>query len=435
MSKKTLLIALGVVVIAVLVYFNLVQNSENGEKVNGAIASNHDLKEIVSASGSIQPTTKVDITSEVNGEIIALMVREGQKVNAGDLLVVLDTVQLRSDLDQARYYENETRARLEGAQTALDQAEEEFNRLQKLFDRGLTSESLYKDAKYAFLNAKSSYDASKAAADQARARYEKQLDNLSKAKIVAPMSGIVTFLDVEVGEIAAAQTAYTQGKTLMTISDLSSFEVEVQVDETEINKIELTQPASIEVDAFPDTSFAGEVVEIGNTAVSSAMGSSDQTTNFRVKVVFKDSDVKIRPGMSATVDITTASRDQVLAVPFSAVVVRTFDIDSLEAARAGGDSNTGSSSGEVQAAETTEGDSVGMEKKAPNRKDLKGVFVVNGDKVRFVEVSTGIADQRNIEITEGLKPGDSVVSGPYRELRRIKDGDIVSLTIEQQENL
>jgi len=427
-NKKAIFITLGVVVVAVIIYLNFTAKTGHSTKVFGSEVASTDLVEVVSASGRIQPKTKVDITAEINGEIVALPVREGQRVSVGDLLVVLDTVQLASDAKQAEYRLDETKARMEGARTTLDQAKEEYERQERLFEKNLTSERLYKDSKYAYLNANASYEAMKAQIQQYESAYEKQLDNLSKAKIVAPMAGIITYLDVEVGEIAAAQTAFTQGKTLMTISDLNIFEVEVEVDETEINKIELGQKADIEVDAFPDTTFPGEVVEIGNTAILTGAGTQDQSTNFKVKVTFSDVNLKVRPGMSATVDMTTAEETGVLAVPFASIVMRTYDLDSLIAAREAKDSGS-SDAKAVHAAETVDEES-SQEKKPgedTEREELKGVFVVRDGVARFVKVETGVADQKNIMITSGIEVGDTVISGPYRVLRTIKDGDAVEV--------
>lgn len=426
-KKKWFLIIGGIVVVVVIVVLNLTMSTTNAVSVQADVTKTRDLVETVSASGRIQPQTKVDITSEITGEIIGLYVHEGDYVQVGDPLVVLDTVQLRSDVDQARYAVNEINARLDGAKTALEQAEEENERQQRLYENDLTSETVFNNAKYAFLNAKSTYEATKAQSKRSQSQYEKELDYLSKAKIVAPMPGIITYLDCEVGEIAAAQTGFTQGKTLMTISNLDVFEVEVEVDETEITKVELNQEVEIEVDAFPDTTFKGEVVEIGNTAIVTGLGSTDQSTNFKVKVIFKDPNVKIRPGMSATVDITTAHRDDALSIPYSAVVMRSFDLDSLERARANDTAESGSSGvSEVQAAQNTEKDSLQSSDEV-EREELKGVFVINDGKAQFVQIETGIADQKNIEVTSGLAKGDSVVSGPYRVLRNIKDGDAVKI--------
>ncbi len=430
--KKILLIVFIVVVVVGLIVVNLKMNTTNAIPVQADTAKKRDITETVSASGRIQPRTKVDITSEINGEIIGLYVKEGDYVNAGDLLVVLDTVQLRSDVDQARYALNEVKARLEGARTSLEQAQEEYERQQRLFENNLTSETMLNNAKYAYLNAKASYEAIQAQAKQTQARLEKQLDNLSKAKIIAPMSGIITYLDCEVGEIAAAQTAFTQGKVLMTIANLDVFEVEVEVDETEIVKVELGQEAEIEIDAFPDTTFKGEVIEIGNTAIVSGLGTQDQATNFKVKVAFKEPNVKIRPGMSATVDITTAYHPQTLAIPYSAVVMRSVSVDSLRKARAeksSHDEDSLSRSDPDSAADTVaEASSHGSSSEEEiKRKELKGVYVIREGKAHFVEIETGIADQKFIEVTSGLAVGDSVVTGPYRVLRNIKEGDAVKV--------
>ena len=434
-KKKILIITAVVIVVVILVVANLTTSSESAIDVNTADVSEKDLVEIVSASGRIQPQTKVNITSEVNGEIIYLAVNEGDTVKSGSLLVMLDTVQLKSDVDQALYALNETNAYLEGARSTLDQRTEEFHRQEKLFENKLTSETEYKDSRYAYLSAKSSFEAMQAQGKQLSARYEKALDNLSKTKILAPMDGIITYLDCEVGEIAAAQTSYTQGKTLMTISNLNVFEVEVEVDETEIAKIQLNQPADIEVDAFPDTTFYGEVVEIGNTAIYQSTSSTDQSTNFRVKVIFKDTEINIRPGMSADVDITTNKRSGVLAIPFSSVVMRTLDLDSLERARAERDASPETAVvSEVQAAENddenepTPADTLEKkDKEEVEREELKGVFLLKDGKAQFVPVKTGIADQKDIEITTGINPGDSIITGPYRILRTLKDGDNVKV--------
>lgn len=422
MKKKKILILVAVVVVVALIVLNFVNTGESGTQVRAAEVVQRNIVEIVSASGRIQPQTKVDITAQITNEIIALKVREGDRVERGQLLVVLDTVQVKSDVNQARYSVNEINARLDGAKASLDQAEEEYGRQKRLYEANLTSETAYKNAMYASQNAKATHEALRASAMQAQSMYEKQLDNLSKCKITAPMAGVITYLDAEVGEIAAAQTAFTAGKTLMTIANLDVFEVEVEVDETEIAKIELNQDAKIEVDAFQDTTFVGKVVEIGNTAIMASLGSSDQSTNFRVKVIFEETKAKIRPGMSATVDITTARRDEVASVPFSAIVMRSLDLDSLERARSS-ETPAGESVNVVHAAEN--GDSVIAEAEAKERKELKGVFVIREGKARFVPVETGIADQKHIEVTSGLQPGDSVISGPYRVLRTVQDGNPV----------
>jgi HlyD family secretion protein len=437
MKKKKWFIIIGaVIVVGILVYFNLIADTSNNTKVDAKEAKYRKLIEKVSASGRIQPQTKVDITSEVTGEIIDLRVNEGDFVKSGELLIVLDTIQLRSDVDQATYAVSEINARLNGSKAVLDQTKEEFDRQQRLFDAKLTSETQYNNAKYDFINAEASYNAASAQAKQANARLEKQLDFLSKAKIVAPMSGIITLLDCEAGEIAPAQTAFTQGKTLMTISNLDIFEVEVEVDETEINKVVLGQSVDIEVDAYPDTVFPGEVVEIGNTALVADLGSQDQSTNFSVKVIFNDPNVKIRPGMSATVDIITNTKENVLTVSYSAIVMRSLDIDSLERAKSGAESDdeTDKESSAVSSVQAADAEESEKNLEDIERRDFKGVFVIRENKSYFVEVTTGIADQKYIEVLSGLEEGDNVVTGPYSVLRSIRENDEIEIIKEEKKD-
>jgi len=422
-KNKKLWIILGCVVIAILVVGNILTSGEKATKVSIEPVEIADITEEVSASGYVQPQTKVNITAEVNAEIISIPVIDGQQVRKNDLLVQLDTVQLQKDVDQYLYSLDEIRSRMEGTNAAFKQAEEEYERQKQLFERNLTSETAFKNAEYAFLNNKYSHEAMVNQTKQAQARYEKAVDNLNKTRITAPMDGIITYIDAEVGEIASAQTAFTQGKTLMTISNLSSFEVEVDVDETEIVKIKLGQKSKIEVDAFVDTVFAGEVIEIGNTAIMSGVGTQDQATNFKVKVLFNEANPNIRPGMSATVDIITNSVEDALSVPYGAIVMRSLDVDSIAGVQDSG--------GLVSTAHAaTSDDSTGIDSKSDKKdkkekKDVKGVFVVKDGHAKFMSVETGIADQKNITVFSGVTAADSVITGPFRTLRSIKDGDLV----------
>ncbi|MBD3332384.1 efflux RND transporter periplasmic adaptor subunit [candidate division GN15 bacterium] len=417
--KKLPWIILGAIVVVVIVIANFAMDRDTATSVQAEEAKSREIVELVSASGRIQPQTAVDITSEINAEIIGIFAEEGDRVEGGELLILLDTVQAQSDAEQARYQVNEITARRDGAKTQLDQAKEEYERQKRLYELEGTSEQVFKNARYAYQNAKASYEAIQAQASQMQARYNKSLDNLSKTRIHAPMNGVVTFVDAEVGEIAAAQTAFTQGRTLMTVSNLDVFEVEVEVDETEITKVTEGQRARIEVDAYPDTTFRGEVVDVGNTAILAGMGTQDQSTDFRVKVTFQDRDVDIRTGMSATVDIITSEKPDVVSIPYSAVVMRSLDMDSLKAARK--DREMESSSG-VHAADDIDTDTTDEE---DEREDVRGVFVIREGKAVFVPIETGIADNKFIEVTSGLQDGDSVVAGPYRVLRTIDDGDEV----------
>jgi len=425
------LIILGVVVVAALVIVNLQQSHRGVTTVQSKSIEFADIVSEVSGSGRVEPKTKVNITSEVNAEIIAIEVKEGDYVYKGQTLIQLDTVQLKSDQESAVYAANELRARVEGSQVLLDQRKEEYDRQKNLFEKKLTSEQVYKDAMYSYLSREAEHNALVQQEKAALSRLAKANDNLSKTKIKSPMDGVLTLVDVEVGEIAQAQTAFTQGRTLMTVSDLSAFEVEVEIDETDIADLEVGQKTKVEIDAFPDTVFAGEVSEIGNTATLIGAGTNDQATNFKVKVALLDNNPKIRPGMSATVDITTKSRDNVLAVPIQAVVYREIDPDSASAIASAAESEGGN----VAVASEIEEENDEAKSQSDDETKLiekKGVFVIRDGVAEFVEVNTGISDQQNYEVIGGLNEGDEVITGSFRTLRTIKSGAEVKIDNSHQ---
>jgi len=432
-SKKVYIGGPVLLLALVLLAMQLFRPNKKGIAVQADLAFRDDIAEVVTASGRVQPQTKVDITSEVSAEIVALFVKEGDPVERGQRLLLLDTIQLKSDVAQARYSLEEISARADASESESKKDELEYQRQARLFEQKLTSETAFTNARLTMESARANYGAMRAQASTASARLEKALDNLSKTLIAAPMSGVITFLNAEVGEIAQAQTSFTQGKTLMTISDLSVFEVEVDVDETEIAKVALGQEAEIRVDAFGDSTFRGAVVEIGNSAMMQGEGTQNLATNFRVKIRFVDSETGLRPGMSATTEITTATVKDALLVPYAALVTREFDPDSLK-----GD-DTGSAGGSVLAAEVHASesqpagaaapDSVAESTRGKKSKKIKksGVFVCRSGKATFVEVHTGIADERNIVALDGVAPADTVISGSFQTLRKLKEGDEVRI--------
>jgi len=431
-SKRFLWIGVAAVVAAILVIIGISRKGDDATMVQADVVETGDIFEKVTASGRIQPQTQVNISSEVSAQIIELYVAEGDIVSTGDQLALLDTIQLQSDVQQARFGLDETAAHLEAAKAQYEQNKREFERKTSLYGKQLVSETEYTDARFAHDNSKANYDAAVAQMNTGRARLGKMVDNLKKTGIKAPMDGVITYLSAEVGEIAQAQTSYTQGKTLMTIADLSVFEVEVDVDETEIAKIKLGQNTDIRVDAFPDTIFAGTVVEIGNSAQIEGQGTENYSTNFRVKVRFNDAFASIRPGMSATVDITTASSLNALLIPYASVVTREFDPDSLETKKsqsAQNDNNslltTANADDNIEESNSPEPQKTSRKKKEKIKKN--GVYVIHGDTAHFVEVTTGIADERNIAALTGLSPNDTIVSGSYQTLRKLENGEVVKI--------
>ncbi len=424
-KKKWLFIIGGIIVVVVLVVLNLSQSGRGTVSVQTRKIERADVTALVSGSGTVQPKTKVNITSEVTAEVISIPVKEGDYVTKGQTLLQLDTIQLKKDMESSLYSANELDARLDGAKVLLDQYQEEYNRQKSLYDKKLTSDQIYKDSYYAFKSQEANYLAMMEQKKAASSRLEKAKDNLNKTTIKAPMDGTITLTDVEVGEIAQAQTAFTQGRTLMVISDLSSFEVEVEIDETDIADLNVGQEAKIEIDAFPDTVFQGQVTELGNTALTTGYGTSDQATNFRVKVSLSDANPKIRPGMSSTVDITTSHHPDVVTVPIQAVVMRSFDPDSLPSSDP---KPQEAESGNVAMASPIVDSGVAKNPNGDKKKiDKKGVFVVRDGVAHFAEITTGIADQQNFEVLDGLKEGDEVITGSFRTLRTIKDGTAVKI--------
>jgi HlyD family secretion protein len=440
-SKKKLFIGLAIVVLVIIVaVINLQSSNGQATRVQTDLAYLDEISEIVTASGRIQPQTKVDITAEVSAQIIEVFVNEGDQVYKGQDLVLLDTIQLQTNMAQARYSLDEVTARSEAARAQYEKDKIEFEKQKQLFARNLISETAFAEAKFTYENSKANYDAMEAQVKTGQARLDQARDNLTKTRIRAPMAGIVTYLSAEVGEIAQAQTSYTQGQRLMTIADLSVFEVEVDVDETEIAKVRLGQPARIRVDAFRDTSFAGTVVEIGNSAMVVGEGTENYSTNFSVKVRFDTTEADIRPGMSATTDITTAKADNVLLIPYASVVTREFDPDSIPDLGRGGNREATEGNSLIATAEANPGPNGDPAKSSSGNKNKdkikkSGVFIVENGLAQFIEVTTGIADDRNIVAQTGLIPGDTVISGSFQTLRKLKDGEAVEIDEYSKDNM
>jgi HlyD family secretion protein len=437
-TKKLMIAGSAVVIVAIVLVVSFSGKDDKATVVQADLAFIDDISELVTASGRIQPQTKVDIVAEVSAEIIEVPVKEGDWVTKGQTLLLLDTVQLKSDVAQARFSLDELSARTEAARTQFEMDKQEFDRQSRLFEQNLTAEMEHTNARLRFENSQANHEAMMAQVKTGRARLDKAEDNLTKTRITAPMAGVVTFLSAEAGEIAQAQTAFTQGQTLMTISDLSVFEVEIDVDETEIAKVKIGQESKIRADAFRDTAFAGAVSEIGNSALVTGQGTENFSTSFRVKVRFTEVETGIRPGMSATVDITTATADNALLIPYAAVVTREFDPDSLKA-KEGSEEIASTGIGEANAAEVTD-DSVIADTSSKDRKKKKkitqsGVFIIKDGIAKFEEISTGIADERNIVVLSGIHDGDTIVSGSFQTLRKLADGDAITIDEDSQKKM
>ncbi|HEX7401960.1 MAG TPA: efflux RND transporter periplasmic adaptor subunit [candidate division Zixibacteria bacterium] len=405
-KKKKIWIILGIVLVVVIfVVINVLKSGEKTYAVQAEKVEKGDITSIVTANGKLVPRTDVKISAYVPARIEQLPIKEGDLVKKGQLLVQLDATEYKAA-------ENQAEAQLKSAEANLEQARLTYKRQKELFEKKLTSQEQHDLAMTELKQAEAQNQ--QAEANLAQVKYA-----LSKTTITSPMDGMVTSLNAEVGEIVMIGTMNNPGTVIMIISDMSEIETEVEVDETDIADVELGQEAKIKIDAFPDTTFRGRVSEIGHTALISGMGTQDQVTNFLVKVVLLDSVPNLRPGMSASVDVTTKHRDNILNVPIQAVVMREEKADSLKLKK---EKAEGAMASEDSASTKGEG------KKKKEKKEIEGVFVIDKGRAKFVKVETGIADQQNIEIVSGIADNDMIVTGSYKILRTLKDGDKVKIS-------
>lgn len=422
MLRKKGLLILGafVVVIVSLVYFSKtgkIGNRDKGIEVETAEVNEITIVETVSATGKIQPEIEVKISSEVSGEIIALLVKEGQVVKKGQLLV-----KINPDLYTSGY--NRTVSNLSGTKAALSQADASFKeakasyeRSKTLYEKGIISRSEWDKAvasyEVAVANKQSAYFQVKSA--DATVREAK--DNLGRTTIYSPADGTISMLNVELGERVLGTQQMT-GTEILRVANLNNMEVEVDVNENDIVKINVGDSANVEVDAYLKKEFKGIVTSISNSASTAV--TADQVTNFKVKVrILKESYMDLlegkpetyspfRPGMTATVDIITKRKEKVVAVPISSIVMK---------------SDTTATKKYV-----VEDDTEANKVKAKTDKKYECVFVKVGNKAKIRIVKTGIQDDSNIEVISGLQKGDVVITGPYKTVsKELNSGDKVEI--------
>ena len=425
MTKKTIYKLVGVFIILIVVLIVLsktgvIGSEDKGIEVETAVVDEITIIETVSATGKIQPEIEVKISSEVSGEIIALPVKEGQVVKKGDLLVKINPDLYTSGLNRSVSNLSGTRAGLSQADASFKEAKANYDRNKTLFDKGIISKSEWDRAIASFEVAKASKESAYYNVQSASATVKESKDNLGRTIIYAPADGTISSLDVELGERVLGTQQMT-GTEILRVANLNNMEVEVDVNENDIVKIEIGDSTNIEVDAYLKKEFKGVVTSISNSA--STATSADQVTNFKVKVrILKESYLDLiegkpdtyspfRPGMTATVDIITTRKENIVGVPISSVVVKS--------------DTTATKSFEMKEEDQDK------EKKVVAKSDKKFecVFVKMGDKAKIRIIKTGIQDDTNIEITSGLKKGDVVIIGPYTTVSKdLKSGDKVVLS-------
>ncbi len=403
MKKRTklILIAGGATILVIFIIIAAVKNQEKLIPVTVEPVEKGKIVSVVTASGKVEARVNVNISSDVMGKIINLPVVEGQQVEKGDLLVEIDRTQSLAEVDQMR-------AMLASAKIELEHAQINFDRQKQLYERKLISQAEFDLARNAL-------DRSVQVVKQYSANLDRAIDQLEKYTIRAPVSGTITSLNSKLGENVILGTMNNPGTVIMVISDLSAIVIKANVDETDIASLALNQDVDIALDAYPDTIFKGKVIEIGNAAKSSVFGTQDQVTNFEVTILISDTIPGIKPGMNASVDITTNVRDNVLKIPIQAVVMRSPE-DTVTAAKGG--SKTIAMAAEEEGAPKREKSS-----RIDRGDEIYGVFLAENKSARFVPVKTGISDQQYIEVIAGLSEGQKIVTGTYKTLRTLKSGD------------
>jgi len=419
MKKRTKWTVAGAIGLAVLIIgvTSAMKGRNKATEVRIEKVQRRDLVASVTASGQVQPHTKVDISADISGRIVRLAVKEGQMVTAGQFLLEIDPSQYRASVERAVAAVASARAQAAQAKPALLQAQRNYDRLMALKKANptLVSDEQIEQLRTQVDVNEAALEAANHAVDQANASMRDAQSLLSKTTIVAPMSGRVTRLSVEQGETAIQGTFNKDAATMLTISDMSVLETKVKVDETDVSRIKIGDSTVVQLDAFPDTTFVGRVTEISNSSVKAAStggtgGSTDQAIDYEVTIQLLNAPPETRPDFSATAKIITSIRNNVLSIPIIALTVRE---DSVKPDTA-----------------------LTLAKRAPTKqvgkRDVEGVFVVGANnKVTFRPVRVGIAGEKFFEVVNGLKEGETIVGGTYQAIRELKDGATVRAQKEQ----
>ena len=414
MSKKTKLISFGVTVVAIVatLAFTASKKGAKATEVKIEAVEKRDLTASVTASGQVRPHTKVDVASDISGKIISLKVKEGDMVTKGQFLLSIDPQQAQAAVDRSYAQIQSAKAQQIQAQASATQSQKSYERSAdiKKNNPSLVSDEQLDQLRTAAEVAKAVAEASLHAVGQAEASYRDAKQALGKTQLYAPMAGRVTRLNVEQGETAVPGTFNKDAATLLTISDMSVLETKVKVDETDVARVKIGDPAVIQIDAFPDTTFTGKVTEISNSSVKGATSTgTDQAVDYEVTIQLVNAPAETRPDFSATAKIITANVQKALSIPIIALTVRENEA--------------------IQAGDTATGLGKSKPVKDVGKKDVEGVFVVGKDnKVTFRPVKVGIAGEKHFEVLSGLKEGDRIVAGTYQAIRELKDGAVVRET-------
>ncbi len=407
-SKKKLFIfgGIGLLLVILLVVAFIGGNKEEIVSVQTEKVEKRTITQTVAATGKINPEFKVVINPEVTGEIIQLPVKEGDIVKKGDLLIRIKGDQYVAQNERLEANLQSAKANLKMREAELTKVELDYNRVKELHSKGLASDSELETSKSNYLSTKAAYQAAEANVAQSEASLKEIMDQISKTAIRSPIDGVVTKLNVELGERVFG-AGFSMGSDIMTISDLRNIEAVVEVDENDVVLVSIGDTATIKVDAFKDQEFVGLVSEIGNSANTTGLGTQQEVVNFQVKIKLIDPKTTLRPGMSCTADIETETIENILSVPIQSVTTRS------DAPKMDMPSGDGEDEGIIQ---------VKTDKKE-NIKPKEVVFLIKDGKAKLVEVETGLSDDNYIAVLKGLEGGEQVVSGSYKAIsRELNDG-------------
>jgi HlyD family secretion protein len=379
-----------------------------GTEVRLEKVGRRDLVSAVTASGTIEAKTSVDISADITGRIIKIAVREGDVVHKGQFLIQIDPAQYQAAVDRAQGLVSSTQATVLQTRANRDQAERAWRRAQQLTQLGqnlITQESA-EQAQTAYEVAQANYASMQAQLDQSKASLQEARDNLSKTKLISPISGRVVRLAVEEGEVAVPGTFSKDVGLLMTIADLSVILAKVQVDETDVVRLSPNDSVEVTIDAYPDTTFLGHVTKVSHSAkltpTQTASGSNDRAVDFDVEVTLDTPPQDIRPDLSCTARIVTDTRKSALSIPIIALTVRDHErlLNENDSSRAPGDTL----------------------RRRDRSKEAEGVFVVRDGLATFRPVKVGVAGDEYFEVLDGLREGETIAAGTYQAIRELKDG-------------
>ena len=381
---KIIITVFAILGIAGITFASIKSRKQEGTPVTFGKVERMDLTSKVSANGRIDAKRKVDLSANVMGQIVNLAVREGDVVKKGDFLLQIDQKQLAASAEGAAASMRALFSDRDAARSNLAEAQRIYDRARVNYEQKIIPLAELDRARTAVEQARANVNSIEERVGSARANVAAARDTLSKTTMTAPMSGIVTALPVEEGEVAVIGTMNNPGTILLTIADMSVVEAVMEVDETDIPAVKVGQNATVTIDAYPNKTFKGIVTEVGSSPITRMGATTAEAINFEVKIQIENPPEGVRPGFSASADIITGTRSKALSIPIQALIVR----------------------------------------EKPNVKpsqDEEGVYLHKDGKAKFVPVTTGLTGDTNIEIAKGLTAGQQIITGPFRALRDIKD--------------